>query len=180
MVSIVMNGGLKEGCHRRQVLLWFLYLKLPVKLVAPSPGTRIAIPHRYTPKALLTATEARFHAALGSISGDRCLIQVKPRLADVFAHEKGDNGGFAKISQKHVDFLICRHGDWMPMLGIELDDESHERAERKRRDSFVNELFASSGVPLLRIHVSEIDRLEHLVQILSHAWQQRWTNLLPG
>lgn len=164
---------LDEACTTLADNLWFLqYLPL-VKLVAPSPGTRIAIAHTYTPKPLLTATEARFHAVLAGVSGDRCLIQVKPRLADVFAHEKGDTGGFAKISQKHVDFLICRHGDWTPMLGIELDDDSHERAERKRRDCFVNELFASAGVPLLRIHVSEIDHMENLVHILSHAWVRR-------
>jgi hypothetical protein len=53
-----------------------------------------------------------------------------------------------------VDFLICRNDDWMPMLGIELDDDSHEKAARKQRDMFVNELFASTGIPLLRIHLN--------------------------
>lgn len=144
-----------------------------VKLIAPQPDTRIAIDHDYTVKPLLTATEARFHACLDLLTHGRCRIQVKPRLADIFDHEKGDLRGFNKISQKHVDFLICRNDDWAPMMGIELDDHTHETKRVKERDMFVNALFASTGVPLLRIHVSEIDQLEQLVHKLNKAWDHR-------
>ncbi|WP_395750945.1 DUF2726 domain-containing protein [Prosthecobacter sp.] len=143
-----------------------------MKLIAPDPEMRVAMPYDYTAKPLLTPTEAKFHACLLQITQERCHIQVKPRLADVFQHEK-TNGAFQMISQKHVDFLICRPDDWMPMLGIELDDPSHDRAEAKKRDIFVNQLFASTGVPLLRLPVHELDRLEHLVAELTKAWNRR-------
>ncbi len=149
-----------------------------MKLIAPHSETRIAIDHDYTAKPLLTPTEARFHTCLELISQRRCRIQIKPRLADVFAHAKGDLAGFNKISQKHVDFLICRNDDWMPMLAIELDDDSHELKARKQRDIFVNSLFASTGIPLLRIHVKEIDQIEALVEKLTLAWQRRWAALM--
>ncbi|MBK8091035.1 MAG: DUF2726 domain-containing protein [Verrucomicrobiaceae bacterium] len=148
-----------------------------MKLIAPLTDTRIALEHHYKPKALLTPTEARFHACLEQISQHRCRIQVKPRLADVFQHAKGDLSGFNKVSQKHVDFLICRNDDWMPMLGIELDDDSHERKDRKERDMFVNALFALTNIPLLRIHVREVDRVEQLVETLSRGWLRRWQTL---
>ena len=92
-----------------------------MNLIAPLPDTRIACPYHYTPKALLTPTEARFHTCLEEITQQRCRIQIKPRLADVFDHDRV-NGAFQMISQKHIDFLICRNDDWLPMLGIELDD----------------------------------------------------------
>jgi hypothetical protein len=142
-----------------------------MKLVAPPPNTRLAFEHEYTPKALLTPSEARFHACLENLTQYRCRIQCKPRLADVFQHE--DRASFNKISQKHIDFLICRNDDWTPMLGIELDDDSHEDKLRKKRDTFVNLLFAATGIPLLRIHVREIGEVETLVQKLSLAWQHR-------
>ncbi len=63
------------------------------------------------------------------------------------------------------------------MLGIELDDASHERKDRKVRDMFVNDLFASVGIPLIRIHVSEVDQIEMLVAKLAQAWQHRWSAL---
>ena len=148
-----------------------------MNLIAPTSETRIAIDHEYTVKSLLTPTEAKFHACLDSLSQGRCRIQIKPRLADVFQHAKGDRAGFAMISQKHVDFLICRNDDWTPMLGIELDDDSHRRKDRRFRDMFVNALFASTGVPLLRIHVNELEQMEALVQKLSTAWERRWVAL---
>lgn len=74
-----------------------------------------------------------------------------------------------KISQKHVYFLICRPDDWMPMLAIELDDASHERAAVKQRDMLINAIFAQVSITQVRIHVSEVQRLEALVQKLSQA-----------
>ncbi len=95
----------------------------------------------------------------------------------MFQHNKGDVAGFNKISQKHVDFLICRHDDWMPILGIELDDDSHKKTARKLRDMLVNELFASKGIPLLRIHVREVNQVEKLIHTPTQAWYHRWTTL---
>lgn len=132
---------------------------------------RVAIDYVYTVKSLLTPTEARFYECLEELTQNRCRIQVKPRLADVFQHH---GEGFKQISQKHVDFLVCRNDDWTPMLGIELDDDSHNKAERRKRDMFVNALFASTGVPLVRIHVRDMGKLEELVAQLTRAWEHRW------
>ena len=105
-----------------------------MNLIAPEPGTRLAaLKHEYTAKPLLSAPEAKFHEVLAAISGGRVHIMCKPRLADVFDHAK-ENGAFQAISQKHVDFLVCRPGDWMPMLGIEVDDSSHNREDRIDRN----------------------------------------------
>lgn len=148
-----------------------------MNLIAPPSETRIAIDYPYSAKPLLTPSESRFYHCLAALSQGRCLILIKPRLADVFKHDSGEIAALNKISQKHVDFLICRHQDWMPMLGVELDDDSHERKDRKERDMFVNSLFASTGVPLIRIHIREIQQIETLINKLTQAWQQRWTAL---
>jgi hypothetical protein len=57
---------------------------------------------------------------------------------------------FNRISAKHVDFLLCDPSDVSPVLAIELDDATHERADRRRRDAFLDEAFASAGLPLAR------------------------------
>ena len=147
-----------------------------MQLISPPPDTRIALEWKYQPKPLLTPTEASFHGVLESLSDGRCHILCKPRLAD-FLNHGNDGVAFNKISQKHVDFLVCRPGDWMPMLGIELDDHTHNRKEVKQRDMLVNAIFAQVGIPLLRIHVSEVEKLEQLVEKLSLAWTSRWKRL---
>ena len=143
-----------------------------MQLIAPNRESRVSHEHLYTPKALLNPSEARFHACLVSLSQNRCRILCKPQLTDVFDHHDGI--GFNKISQKHIDFLICRNQDWMPMLGIELDDLSPDRVNPRVRDGFVNELFACTGIPLIRIHVCEVEEMEALVEKLSLAWRRRW------
>ena len=105
-------------------------IAISMKLIAPDPDMRVAMPYEYTAKPLLTPTEAKFHGCLLQITGERCRIQIKPRLADVFEHEKV-NGAFQMISQKHVDFLVCRNDDWMPMLGID-----HDKVEPRRHGHF--------------------------------------------
>ncbi|MCA1962483.1 MAG: DUF2726 domain-containing protein [Prosthecobacter sp.] len=147
-----------------------------MKLICPPPETRISLEHTYAAKPLLTPTEASFDKLLRSLSDGRCHILCKPRLADFLDHGQ-DVVAFNKISQKHVDFLVCRREDWMPMLAIELDDPSHQRAEVKRRDSFVNAVFAQVGIPLVRIDVSEMGQWQRLVEKLSHAWVTRWQRL---
>ncbi|MBI3823646.1 MAG: DUF2726 domain-containing protein, partial [Planctomycetes bacterium] len=55
-----------------------------------------------------------------------------------------------KIAQKHVDFVLCERASSRIVLVIELDDRSHHRPERKRRDLFINQLFRDADILLLR------------------------------
>jgi very-short-patch-repair endonuclease len=148
-----------------------------MKLIAPAPGTRLAaLKHEYTFKPLLSEVERQFFACLEQISGRRCHLVVKPRLADFVQHYDGF-ASLNPIGQKHVDFLVCRHGDWMPMLGIELDDSTHNRKDRRESDCFKNNLFAHIGIPLLRVNVWEVKNVQRLVERLSEGWERRCLRL---
>ena len=85
-------------------------------------------------------------------------LLAKVRLGDVFKPRKGLSPSLRtragnKINQKHVDFLLVRTTDLAPVAGIELDDSSHERDDRKQRDAFVDEVFHSCKLPLLHVPV---------------------------
>jgi len=55
-----------------------------------------------------------------------------------------------RVDRKHVDFLVCDPGTMRLILGVELDDASHDRAERRGRDRFVDGVFVAAGLPLAR------------------------------
>lgn len=107
--------------------------------------------------------------AVGGIDG-RLRIFAKVRLVDVLRIAKGTAKGggnsyrahFNRISNKHVDFVICSHDDIRPLLAIELDDSSHQREDRQERDGFLDAACKAAGLPLLRLpckagyNVSEI------------------------
>ncbi len=129
-----------------------------------------------TPSPLLTSAESLFHACLENLTAQRCHVQCKPRLSEVLQQE--NVAGFLKICQRHIDFVIYRKEDWLPMVAIEFEDDSPSKAGRKTRDRhLVNDIFLTVGIPLLQVHSKEILQIDTLVHKLSAAWQQRNANL---
>jgi hypothetical protein len=111
----------------------------------------------YKPRqALLSRGEAAFFFALKAAIRGRYLIAFKVRLADLITcEETAWNSGFGHmIARHHLDFVLCDHRSTGIRLAIELDDRSHDRANRKQRDVFVNRALAAAGVPLLRIRAA--------------------------
>jgi len=103
----------------------------------------------------LSPAEFSFYKILSSLGGTRLTIQSKVRLADVFFVSRPNENMtyFSRIAQKHLDFLVCDSVTMKPLLGIELDDSSHQRDDRQERDDFVERVFQVAGLPLLRLPV---------------------------
>lgn len=80
-------------------------------------------------------------------------VMCKVRLADVVAVKKGIQNPerqrlFNSIQSKHVDFVLCDNDRITVQCVIELDDKSHEEEGRQDRDSFVDQVMRSSGIPI--------------------------------
>jgi hypothetical protein len=112
-------------------------------------------------QSLLTEAERSFYGVLAGLELPGMKVFVKVRLADVFLVRQpkeatGWWATFGAISQKHVDFLLVRESDARAVMGIELDDGSHKRADRLERDRFVRSVFSDSGLPLLRVPAKRV------------------------
>ncbi len=103
----------------------------------------------------LSPAELSFYKVLVLILRNRYTVQSKVRLADIFfvAQAKGKMAYFNRISQRHLDFLVCDAASMKPLLGIELDDSSHRKKNRQERDAFVEEVFRAAKLPLVRFPV---------------------------
>lgn len=105
----------------------------------------------------ISAAELNFFFNLKSAVGDSAHIFSKVKLSDLFYAKTGDFGKNRtytnKIDRKHVDFLLCDPKTLKPILGIELDDKSHQRADRQERDDFVNHVFEAAKLPLMHVSV---------------------------
>ena len=99
----------------------------------------------------LSAAEFSFYKVLESLLGSQLTIQSKVRLGDIFfvSRPNENRSYFGKISQKHIDFLICDAKIMQPIFGIELDDSSHDRKDRQTRDNFIDRVFKTANLPLL-------------------------------
>lgn len=98
------------------------------------------------------------------------LIWPKVRLLDLLLVE-GEGGkrlsAFNRVKAKHIDFVVVRAKDAKPILAIELDDGSHQRADRQERDRFLEELMQKVGLPLLRIRARDFYAPEALRSLLA-------------
>jgi hypothetical protein len=137
------------------VVLAALVLVLKILKAGVSKGTKAS--EYYLKKTIFTPAERSFLGVLESLEMAEYRIMAKVRLADIFGVKKGDGwqSAFNRISAKHIDFLLVRQSDGAPVLGIELDDSSHDEPDRKERDKFVDAVYASANLPLLHVSVRQ-------------------------
>lgn len=129
------------------VLLGF-YL-LARQLLSRQPGR---LPY-FARTHLLSKGELAFYHALRGVLPAGLIVSFKVRLSDVI-NCPGDawrQGFGARISQKHLDFVVVDAGTTAVRFVIELDDKTHARRDRRERDDFVDRALGTAGVPILRV-----------------------------
>lgn len=103
----------------------------------------------------LSAAELSFYGVLRTAVQQQAVICTKVNLHDLFYVKQDDPSRWRvytnKIDRKHIDFLLCDPATMRPLVGIELDDKSHERKDRQERDTFVDEVFRAARLPLVRV-----------------------------
>ena len=118
---------------------------------------------------LVTKTELRFYKALVKAVQDDWEIFAMVRIADLLRVEKGNKNHrkwLNKILAKHIDFVLVHPGTLVPQVCIELDDPSHNRADRIERDIFVNAAFDAADLPLLRIPTQPSYRAQEIRDLI--------------
>jgi hypothetical protein len=103
-------------------------------------------------------------------AGERWTIFAKVRLSDVFTVPRGTANWqtqFNRVQSKHVDLVICDPATLRVVAGIELDDASHQRLDRQERDAFVEEVFSTARLPLIRVPAQRAYSVEQLRGLLA-------------
>lgn len=145
----------------------FLFLLIPVAVIV---FLKIAVAYFERSKvksvpyqkkdSLLTEAEKQFFSVLQNIVADRYLIFSQVSILEILSPAGGLDtrtrySAHNRIQAKHIDFLLCEKETIRPLIAIELDDSSHyTQQDRIARDNFLNEAFASAGLPLLHIKTS--------------------------
>jgi very-short-patch-repair endonuclease len=104
--------------------------------------------------AEITAAERDFFAALQQVAPTGHQIFAHVRLANlvqVKASARRDKSHWWRIQAKCLDFVLVDAATFAPRLVVELDDSSHDRADRRDRDAFVDDVLAAAGIPILHV-----------------------------
>ena len=119
----------------------------------------------YMKVPLLTRREWGQYQILKEICDQKNLIICpKVRLLDLVAPRPGfrnSRGLKARVMSKHVDFVICTP-DMNVVAIIELDDTTHLRPDRRKRDNFVDGVLFGAGYRVIHTWGITSDILDFL------------------
>ena len=156
-------------------LLVFLFVLKAKSASELSPDLSIQPLKRYQKQpALMTHAERSFFGVLDMAVPSHLQIFSKVRIADVLKphHElekKEWASAFNQIKAKHFDFVLCDKNDLSIQYCIELNDSSHKRASRQKRDAFVREICEEAKVTLLEFPAQRTYQVEEIKKRFSVA-----------
>ncbi|RKI63723.1 DUF2726 domain-containing protein [bacterium 1xD42-67] len=107
--------------------------------------------------ALVKYTKRAYYKLREIAQQQKLILFAKVRLFDLVTPIKGHpkyKTNLYKIQAKHVDFVLAKE-NLVAKYIIELDDNSHNRPDRKERDRCVDTVLTSCGYKIL--HITEID-----------------------
>ncbi len=90
-------------------------------------------------------------------------------ILKVIPESNNQQGYRNKIEKKHVDFVLCEKKRLNYIAAIELDDSSHKRKDRVKRDKFVNNAFREAKLPLIRIDWQNEYNIEYIKNRIQEA-----------
>lgn len=127
--------------------------------------------HYVAKKLPMTKTEAEFFIKLESVVGERYYVFPQVHLSSLLDHHIKDQEwyyAFRHINGKSVDYVLCSKSTLKPTYVIELDDCTHDRSDRRKRDAEVERIFKDAGLPLVRFKDKNVS-VQHIAQTLSRA-----------
>lgn len=118
----------------------------------------------------MTETEKIFLSYLKPFTDKYNLIIIpQVQLQSIFkVSNNKDISNFNKIKSKSIDFAIVDN-KYNYKIFIELDDYTHNQANRIKRDTFVNNLFYLCNLKLIRVKVQNNYNLEQIESIIKEV-----------
>lgn len=113
---------------------------------------QLIIPDRYRVRdSILTSTEWDYYDCIRSILPDKFLVLPQVNLAAVLI--KDSSSRYQNELFRNIDFGIFDL-KLKPLLLVEINDETHYKPERVRRDKKVADICSRAGLPLIRFWIS--------------------------
>ena len=140
----------------KDMYLWLgfiLGLAMVLKILDANFKPKTNYREAYQARHLLTKNEYQAYMKLKPYADAKgWMIWPKVRLWDLIEPKKGRGNRKElenKIRSKHVDFVLV--DPELKVIGVlELDDSTHDREDRKQRDSFVRDALEGAGITMIQ------------------------------
>lgn len=119
-----------------------------------------------TKKYIMTETELKFYKKLKNGLKERNInYNIFPQvdLERIIQVKNNNNSDRNRIKSRSIDFTITSEDCCKIICCIELDDYTHNKNNRIERDNFINNLFNSVNIKLIRIKVNNNYNIEEII-----------------
>lgn len=127
---------------------------------------RASLPYRQKP--VLSTWERKALPGLQRQLPPGCHLCPQVRLAELLAVTTRDPSArqtaLNRVASKSVDFVVVDVASGNARLIIELDDRSHDRADRQARDALVDGALRAAGIPIVRFRPGQRLDISHQLE----------------
>lgn len=154
---------------------WHIYLIIGLCILLFLAGSFFTAGSPYTRAThLFTKAEVSFYRELVRAAGNDFVVFGKVRVADLVVVKSAGTRrrhmqALGRIAQKHVDFCLCYPHDLSVACVLELNDRSHERKDRIKRDDFIDQLFKKVKLPVVWVPVTKFYDSALIRQMINQA-----------
>ena len=167
VLSFALNGVSRTVCFITGLVLAVLGLLVFVYTITKSKETD---KNKYKQKRLMTEPELEVYQWLQRTYEPR--YRVLPQIALLSLVDKVNNTSYRNELFRVVDFVIF-DGEYRPLCAIELNDASHNRADRKMRDEKVKSILGRAGVGIAFIPLEEAKNEKLMKKLIADAVKHR-------
>ncbi len=109
-----------------------------------------------------TSSEFNLYKVLLELFGDKYFIFPQINYSHLIQPKKTtwekERKYRSRIDRKSADFVMCDKERIVPQLIIELDGSVHNFKTKQARDEFINEITKVTGLPILHLKNSDLDK----------------------
>ena len=134
-------------------LLFIFIIAILFAIETGKSSTDIDLPY-IKREFLLNIPERRFFEGLQSVIPNNYVVYPQVPLAvivDTYTNKRNFWRYQNRINRKIIDFVIFERKYLRPVIAIEYDGATHLRADRIKRDAFVESVFNKVGIKIIRV-----------------------------
>ena len=151
------------------IIGWYIIIKIIKKIIENKKSNNSPTLYGKFEKKekIMTETEIKFYKLLKSIT-DKLNLTIFTQVALNQIITTNNQKGKRQIGAKSIDFVITDEFANIKMC-LELDDYTHQRKDRIKRDEIVNKLFEEINTKLIRIPIEKAFIVERIEKIITES-----------
>lgn len=149
IATLILSRIIIAISDKKQEKKWTKEFQQKTELQQAQPTAQLNSPFDeriYEKKKLMTFTEKKFYEAIKKAVPENYILLPQVNLATII--RRVDEHIYQNELYRNIDFAIF-NSDYIPLLLIEINDDTHNEFERRERDKKVKEICQCAQLPII-------------------------------